>query len=41
MTAQGVVDLLNGIPRGELEAVFDQWLARLDMCIQQQGEYAE
>jgi hypothetical protein len=32
---------LNGIPREELEAVFDRWLKRLDGFIQRRREYAE
>jgi hypothetical protein len=38
---KGVMRLLNGILREECETVFDQWLKRLDACIQQYGEYVE
>jgi histone-lysine N-methyltransferase SETMAR len=37
----GMTDVLMGIPREELEAVFDEWLLRLDACIQRQGDYVE
>jgi hypothetical protein len=38
---QGVVDILHRIPRDEPEAVFDEWLLRLDACIQRTGDYVE
>jgi hypothetical protein len=38
---QGVMEVFNGISREELEAVFEEWLLRLDRCIQQNGEYVE
>jgi hypothetical protein len=38
---QGVMEVLNGISREELEVVFEQWLLRLERCIQQNGEYVE
>jgi hypothetical protein len=38
---QGVMKVLNGISREELEAVFPEWLLRLDRCIQQNGEHVE
>jgi hypothetical protein len=38
---QGVMEVLNGISREELEAVFEERLLRLDRYIQQNGEYAE
>jgi hypothetical protein len=33
--------VLNGISRKGLEAGFEEWLPRLDRCIQQNGEYVE
>jgi hypothetical protein len=38
---QGVMVVPNGIWREELEAVHDEWLRRLDRCIQQNLEYVE
>jgi hypothetical protein len=38
---QSVMEVLNGISREELEAIFEEWLRRLDRCIQQNGEYVE
>jgi hypothetical protein len=38
---QGVMEVLNGSSQEDLEAVFEQWLLRLDRCIQQNGEYIE
>jgi histone-lysine N-methyltransferase SETMAR len=38
---QGVMEVLNEISREELEAVFEEWLLRLDRRIQQNGEYVE
>jgi hypothetical protein len=38
---QGVMEVLNGISREDLEAVFEEWLLRLDRRIQQNGEYIE
>jgi hypothetical protein len=35
------MEVLNGISREELEAVFEEWLLRLDRCLQQNGEYVE
>jgi hypothetical protein len=32
---QGVMDVLNGISREELESVLEEWPLRLDRCIQQ------
>jgi hypothetical protein len=33
--------ILNGITRDELESVFEEWLARLDECVQRGGDYVE
>jgi hypothetical protein len=38
---QGAMKVLNGTSREELEAVFEEWLLRLDRSIQQNGEYVE
>jgi hypothetical protein len=38
---QGVMGLLTGISREELEAVFEEWLLRLDKWIQQNREYVQ
>jgi hypothetical protein len=38
---QGVIEVLNGSSQEEPEAVFEEWLLRLDRCIQQNGEYIE
>jgi hypothetical protein len=35
------MDVLYRIPRDELEAVFDEWLVRLDVCIQRTGDDVE
>jgi histone-lysine N-methyltransferase SETMAR len=37
----GVTAVLTGIAREELESVFDEWLRRLDICIQREGDYVE
>jgi histone-lysine N-methyltransferase SETMAR len=37
----GVMEVLNGITRDELESVFEEWVARLDACIQGGGDYVE
>jgi histone-lysine N-methyltransferase SETMAR len=37
----GVMGILNGITRDELESVFEEWLARLDECVQRGGDYVE
>jgi histone-lysine N-methyltransferase SETMAR len=37
----GVMEVLNGIMREELESVFEEWVARLDACIQGGGDYVE
>jgi hypothetical protein len=36
---QGVMEVLNRTSQEELGAVFEEWLVRLDRCIQQNGEY--
>jgi hypothetical protein len=38
---QGVMEVLSGISREELEADFEEWLLRVDWCIQRNGEYIE
>jgi hypothetical protein len=38
---QGVMDVLHRIPRDEFEALFHEWLARLDACVQRAGDYVE
>jgi hypothetical protein len=38
---QAVMTILHEISREELERVFDEWLARLDACIQRDGEYVQ
>jgi hypothetical protein len=35
----GVTDVLSGISPDELEAVFANWVATLNTCIQRRGEY--
>jgi hypothetical protein len=37
----GVMRALDIISRDELEVVFDEWLVRLDTCIQRGGNYVE
>jgi hypothetical protein len=37
----GMMEVLNGITRDELESVFEEWVARLDACIQGSGDYIE
>jgi iron only hydrogenase large subunit-like protein len=37
----GVMEVLNGITRDELESVFEEWVARLNACIQGGGDYVE
>jgi hypothetical protein len=36
-----VTEVLNGISREEQEVVFEEWLLRLDRCIQQNGGNVE
>jgi hypothetical protein len=35
------MEVLNTIPREELESVFDEWLRRLDVCIERAGKHVE
>jgi hypothetical protein len=35
------MDVLNTILQEELESVFDEWLRRLDACIERAGEHIE
>jgi hypothetical protein len=37
----GVTAVLNGITRDELEAVFEEWVARLDACLKGGGDDVE
>jgi hypothetical protein len=37
--SQSVMEVLNGISREEHEAPVQEWLLRLDRCIQKNGEY--
>jgi hypothetical protein len=37
----GVMEVLNGISREDLEAIFEECFLRLDRCIQENGEYVE
>jgi hypothetical protein len=36
-----IMRVLNRIMRDELESVFEEWVARLDVCIQRGGDYVE
>jgi hypothetical protein len=38
---QDMMEVLKGISQEELEAVFEEWLLRLDRRIQRRGEYVE
>jgi hypothetical protein len=38
---QDVMDMLHRIPRDKLEAVSEEWLVRLDACIQGVGDCVE
>jgi hypothetical protein len=37
----GIMRVLDKITHGELEPVFDEWVARLDVCIQRGGDSIE
>jgi hypothetical protein len=37
----GVTRILDGITRDELESVFEEWVARLDVCIHRGGDHVE
>jgi hypothetical protein len=37
----GVLDVISTISREELEPVFEDWLSRLDPCVQRGGDYVE
>jgi hypothetical protein len=37
----GVLGIVNAISREELEGVFEEWLSRLDECVQRDGDYVE
>jgi hypothetical protein len=37
----GIMRVLHRIARDELESVFDEWVARLDVCIHRGGDYVE
>jgi hypothetical protein len=37
----GVMAVLNGITSDELESVFEEWVRRLDACVQRGGDYVE
>jgi hypothetical protein len=37
----GIMRVLDRITRGELESVFEEWLAKLDICIHRGGYYIE
>jgi hypothetical protein len=37
----GIMRVLNRITYDELESVFDEWMARLDVCIYRGGDYVE
>jgi hypothetical protein len=36
-----VMRVLDRITRDELESVFEEWVARLDVCIHRGGDYVE
>jgi hypothetical protein len=35
----GIMRLLDRITRDELESIFEEWVARLDVCIPRAGDY--
>jgi hypothetical protein len=35
---KGVMNVVRRTPRQELEAIFDEWLVRLEACILQSGD---
>jgi hypothetical protein len=37
----GTVRVLDRITRDELESVFNEWVARLEVCIHRGGDYVE
>jgi hypothetical protein len=37
----GIIRVLDRITRDELESVFEEWVARLDVCIHQGGDDIE
>jgi histone-lysine N-methyltransferase SETMAR len=37
----GVLGIVNTISREELECVFEEWLSRLDECVQREGDCVE
>jgi hypothetical protein len=37
----GIMRVLDRIPRGELESVFEEWVARLNACIHRGGDDVE
>jgi hypothetical protein len=37
----GIMRVLDRITHDGLESVFEQWVARLDVCIQRGGDYVE
>jgi hypothetical protein len=37
----GVLGVINTISREELEGVFEDWLSRVDQCVQRDGDYLE
>jgi hypothetical protein len=36
-----VLGVINTNSQEELEAVFEDWLSRLDQCVQRDGDYLE